>query len=409
MSIFTKIITALILAFVILGSAYVSMILSAAWLPTPTGFVAFSVAFSLALGLLFARILFGSFRKPRVLRNALIGSASISLMWGLLLIGWIFRPLQGTNPSTPQEQTEAQHITVQGLHLALRHYTPDSVAFPFTVVYLHPGPGNFGTENTSVDRLMRALASYGMQGLVYDRPGEGLSQRLEDPSGYTPELQLQVLDALLRGLPTGKAVLLGDSYGARLGVRYAAAHPGRVAGLVLLSPGPLYTNPWDPFKVSLYTRLSQDQKKEVNKLRTNARILTAHLLSQRNALAGRRFLPDAEADPYFSSMFRELSPGGLCDPNDTNYAYGNCGFWSSLWTDRREYGDTIAVPVLRDSIPALALRGTCDYLPERVMRPYFRVLPFLKAELLMDRGHLMVHEDPEGLAARIAIFLGEGK
>jgi pimeloyl-ACP methyl ester carboxylesterase len=64
--------------------------------------------------------------------------------------------------------------------------------------------------------------------ISYDRRGFGQSTRAEDAGQ-----ELDDLDALIRTLQLGRTALLGMSQGGRVALRYALAHPDKVAALIL--------------------------------------------------------------------------------------------------------------------------------------------------------------------------------
>ena len=69
--------------------------------------------------------------------------------------------------------------------------------------------------------------------IVIDRPGYGHSE----PADPVPDIKIQALalSPLLQAAPGQRIVLVGQSYGAAIAALMAAAHPRRVASLVLLS------------------------------------------------------------------------------------------------------------------------------------------------------------------------------
>jgi pimeloyl-ACP methyl ester carboxylesterase len=69
--------------------------------------------------------------------------------------------------------------------------------------------------------------------IVVDRPGYGASE----PAGCVPDIRVQALALapLLRAAPGQRILLVGQSYGAAIATLMAAAQPGDVAGLILLS------------------------------------------------------------------------------------------------------------------------------------------------------------------------------
>lgn len=396
MKFLTQIMTALILLMVITGTTYVMYIISAGWFSSPNTMLAFSILLNMGLGLLFTRILLGNFRFPSARRRSLVLISLFFISWLLLFFLGINRKLRGSH-------TEASHIlsgfvstfTLEnGIEVAYLHYPTDSLGSYPAVVYLHPGPGAYGLENEAATSLLSSLSESGIPAFIYDRPGSGLSGRLNDPAGYSRERQIAYLHEILPKLVSQqKVILMGESYGAVLATRYAAMYPQNIAGLILLSPGPLY-NRFTEKQSSLYSRLPMEQKKEVAGMRSQFRVLTASLMSQRNAAAARSFLPDEEADVWFSELFLKMAPGGFCDSLRSDYPAGRCGFWSSLWTARNERGDTEAV-VLSDTsahFPVHILRGQCDYLPPETLTDYLQVFPQASIIEVKDAGHFILNE-----------------
>lgn len=87
-----------------------------------------------------------------------------------------------------------------------------------------------------------ALARAGHRVIAYDARGHGESDPAQ-PYDY-PALAADLLGVLdERGV--GRAVLAGASMGAHTAVRFALDHPGRVAGLVLITPAYLPDEPKD--------------------------------------------------------------------------------------------------------------------------------------------------------------------
>lgn len=88
------------------------------------------------------------------------------------------------------------------------------------------------------DGLLPHLIGLGFRCLTYDLHGRGFSAR--PPGAQTRAFFLRQLDGLLaHERITGPVVLVGYSMGACIVTAFAAAHPGRVARLVLLAPAGL--------------------------------------------------------------------------------------------------------------------------------------------------------------------------
>jgi len=113
------------------------------------------------------------------------------------------------------------------------HATPVGVAAPTVVptVVLEAALGASSLGWMFVERQVRTFAPT----LAYDRAGLGWSA--PGPRQQTLPEAVAELDGVLRqAVPSGPLVLVGHSYGALIVRYYAARHPARVAGLVLVDP-----------------------------------------------------------------------------------------------------------------------------------------------------------------------------
>jgi pimeloyl-ACP methyl ester carboxylesterase len=82
----------------------------------------------------------------------------------------------------------------------------------------------------------RSLERSGHDVLAYDARGHGASDPAPDPEAYTyADLAGDLVDVLDRN-GIERAVLAGASMGAHTAVRLALEHPGREAGLVVITP-----------------------------------------------------------------------------------------------------------------------------------------------------------------------------
>ena len=94
-------------------------------------------------------------------------------------------------------------------------------------------------DHTSLQALEIApvlVAEYGVRVIGVDAPGFGGSPRLADDR-YTVPALVGLAGQLLDALEFARAVWMGSSWGAHLGVHVAAAYPERIAALVLLDGG----------------------------------------------------------------------------------------------------------------------------------------------------------------------------
>ena len=71
---------------------------------------------------------------------------------------------------------------------------------------------------------------------------QGQSDKLKS-SLYTQDIQVQVIECLLKELKLKKVSVVGISYGGEVAIQFAIKHPNLVDRLVLFNTTP-YTSPW---------------------------------------------------------------------------------------------------------------------------------------------------------------------
>ena len=109
------------------------------------------------------------------------------------------------------------------------------------MVFLHEGLGSVSMWRDFPSRLCGAL---GWRGLVYSRPGYGRSTPRGPNEYWAPDFMhrqaLELLPALLESLGVDTRAqppwLFGHSDGGSMALIYAAHHPERVAGAIVLAP-----------------------------------------------------------------------------------------------------------------------------------------------------------------------------
>jgi pimeloyl-ACP methyl ester carboxylesterase len=109
------------------------------------------------------------------------------------------------------------------------------------LVFLHEGLGSVAMWRDFPARLCEAL---GACGLVYSRPGYGRSSPHPPGEPLAPDFMHrqadEVLPALLKALAIDPAReelwLFGHSDGGSIALLYAAHHPGRLSGAIVLAP-----------------------------------------------------------------------------------------------------------------------------------------------------------------------------
>ncbi|TYB71412.1 alpha/beta hydrolase [Nonomuraea sp. PA05] len=271
---------------------------------------------------------------------------------------------------------------------------------PTPVLLLHGGPGAPPAEPSP---LAPALAAQGFDVYAYHQVGAGLSSRLPDVTGYTVRRHVADLDAIRAAIGAGRVVLAGTSWGAQLTAAYLAAHPGRVAGAVVASPGTIWP--------AAYT---DDQKMTDGGLRDQnqavwdrPRFLLAHLLMQ---VAGpgtaQALLPDEAMDGEFDALIGSFDMRAGCQGQPLRTPMSGAGFWANAMTARDAGQATDPRPALRQvAVPVLVLRGTCDYLAAEVAREYAEVLPNAVFRAIDGAGHDIAHDRPAEYQELVTEFL----
>lgn len=140
-------------------------------------------------------------------------------------------------PPTVAEDASLPAIDMNGSRFHLQ--TSGNPSNP-VIVFLHGGPGG---DYRSLLRLAERHNGYSLADdyfLVYwDQRGAGLSKR-HNRDVLTLDMYLKDLDTLMQRYSPGRpAFLIGESWGGMFATQYINKHPERVAGAVLIEPGPL--------------------------------------------------------------------------------------------------------------------------------------------------------------------------
>lgn len=93
-----------------------------------------------------------------------------------------------------------------------------------------------GTSGAYLTEVAPALTAAGLRLIAPDAPGFGRSPALS-AEGYRVESLLELLSGVMDERGLERALLMGHSWGGTLVTAFAAAHPERVEGLVLVDSG----------------------------------------------------------------------------------------------------------------------------------------------------------------------------
>lgn len=140
-------------------------------------------------------------------------------------------------PRTVAEDASLPAIDMNGSRFHLE--TRGNAANP-VIVFLHGGPGGDYRSMLTLSERHDGYSLADQYFLVYwDQRGAGLSRR-HGKDALTLDVYMHDLDTLVERFSPGRPVyLIGVSWGGMFATQYINQYPGRVAGAVLIEPGPL--------------------------------------------------------------------------------------------------------------------------------------------------------------------------
>jgi pimeloyl-ACP methyl ester carboxylesterase len=260
------------------------------------------------------------------------------------------------------------------------------------VIFVH-GASNGGTSWASL-----AARLNGFRCVLVDRPGCGLSPRLEpglaDMSRlgtFADALVVDVLDAI----GVTRAHVVGTSFGGYFALRAAAAHPERIGRVVTLSwsfGAPMVSTPlvmriaMQPFLGRAVTKIPPTQRMARSMLKQ---------IGLRHAVESGRFGPVEMA--WFMSLLR-----------DTETMRNEIDTMPRVVTMRGFNDETRLAPSLlgRVTSPTYLLWGEDDPMGGvEIAREFASNLPNAELELMRGAGHAPWMDDPDHVADRVRSFL----
>lgn len=263
------------------------------------------------------------------------------------------------------------------------------IGFGEPVLFVHGllGPDAFAP-------LVRELRDF--RCLVLDRPGWGLSTRVDFASSRHGSLIANLLKDVLVGLGLDRAHVVGASVGTLWALRFAEAHPECVDRVVLIGAGPLL----DELHVPPWLRLMASPLGALMSRNTSLETLRSILRR-----AGHAESLDDGRIP------NELLAWRLAASRDTEAMRSERAMLrDSLisWpTGRWRAGTLFAPPELR-TIPhhTLYMHAAADPVGQiDVARRITDLLPHGELDIVEGHSHEPWLEDPRGVASRVTSFL----
>lgn len=273
--------------------------------------------------------------------------------------------------------------SADGLGLHVLEWSGEGV--PFLLVH------GFGHEAHVWDELIPAIAPY-YRTLALDLRGHGESEA--DPKQrYTYDAQVEDLEAVTRELRLERLVLMGHSLGGRIAALFAAHHPERMAGLILVDSGPEH-DPRGSLRIRLDLRRSDDEAFDSVEAYRGA-LARAYPVARPATLArmarhGLRRREDGRLVPKLDPQLRRVAAAqGRSDEREQSLATNR--LWEALE---------------RISCPTLVVRGAAsDVLSADVADRMQEVLAHGRLVTVPHAGHSVMIDNPDGLRAVVSDFV----
>lgn len=272
-------------------------------------------------------------------------------------------------------------VTVEGIRL---HFVRKGSGRP--VVMLHGGILS-ALDYASVLDMVESL---GFQGIAFDRPGYGYSDRPR--TKLDPIAQARLLHNATKQLGLEKPILVGHSWSGLLVLAYALEYPNELSGIVLLAPaaygGEAY--PTGPLDDALYYLI---------KTPVVGKVLTNTLLP----VLGRSM-----AKPSVQMAFAP-------DPVPETYLEAAISIWprpKQIWANRedvftfRPAADQLSMRYGEIQVPVMIVVGDADpFYPQLQSYRLHKELPQSRLTVLEKTGHMIPLVYPEAVANAINLVM----
>lgn len=283
------------------------------------------------------------------------------------------------------EPTSRNVNGADGLSIHLLEWSREGV--PLLLVH------GFGNEAHIWDEFAPVVAPY-YRTLAVDLRGHG-------DSAHDPELRydyashVRDLEAVAAALEIERLVLVGHSLGGRISMLFAAAHPERMAGLVIVDAGP----DLDPRGV---TRISGDVERSVG-------VTFASLAECENALAHAypAAQPAAVARMARHGM-RRREDGRYERKTDPAFHAGRAAMTpEAAEALERQTSKQLWETLAKIRCPTLLVRGAASDIldPDTADRMADEVLSNGRLAVVPRAGHSVMTDNPEGFAEAVSAFV----
>lgn len=158
------------------------------------------------------------------------------LTTGLALLGAACQTMAPGDPGNLVPKTVTEDASLPAIEMNSARFHLQTMGNPAApvIVFLHGGPGG---DYRSMLRLSGLADDHYL--VYWDQRGAGLSERVSKGE-LTLDQYIADLDTLIGRYGSGRPVtLVGVSWGGMYATAYINRHPDKVAGAVLIEPGPL--------------------------------------------------------------------------------------------------------------------------------------------------------------------------
>ncbi len=256
------------------------------------------------------------------------------------------------------------------------------------IVVVHGGPG---LDHTYLQPGLDGLATRHSL-IYYDQRGTGRSVAALDESAINLERFVSDIEALRQTLGHDRITVLAHSFGALIGMEYAARHPESTRALILMNPvepGSRYaaeraerlraaTTPEDSTELAALTRSEGFRARDAATLSQVYRV---------------RFRPAMRDRERVSELVLNLSEATADNGSEVARLLGASLGELDRWDNLAEI-----------SVPTLVLHGRHDLMPEVVSREMAEAIPDARL-VVLESGHFPYLEDPDGLLSAVTAFL----
>jgi pimeloyl-ACP methyl ester carboxylesterase len=316
----------------------------------------------------------------------------------------VFRP--GPHPAAGRPPAGVQFWSLPtGSRIAYVHAPAAGPRRPAPVLFLHGGPG---TPGEGVPAAGTLLAADGFEVYAYDQLGAGRSTRLADVTGYTVARQVADLEAIRVELGAEHIILIGQSWGGSLAAQYLAAYPRHVARVAFTSPGPIWAGAYpDGGGGDPWARMTAGQRRQRDALLASPRVITESILQGVNPNAAHALVGDDEADALMHAIAVLGKDSTRCPGATPAEVHDN---HQGFYVNQRTVEDFADIPDPRPAlrqvrVPALIMRGECDFVPWPETYEYRRTLPQSTLVYLPHTGHDIASGQPQAYTALLRAFL----